>query len=266
MPTVMELDVKPVQTYMGSVSAVLALPEGEVILSHNEYYRNNKQHVVRLDHTGKTSCKLYISDKVIAGLTLQDDQVVILHRDGTLTWIQIKDGSKMDQYKVNVKCLAGGIALDNDTLLLVDHGDSHYRRSDGRVFTFSKSSRKTTDMVNNLNRPTSVDKTLINNEVVYVVSENESVGIYNHDWTLQRSVTREGHKRFNPYSAIVLSNNTMLVSDYEKHCISEFTLDGQFLAEKDKMEYPSNISLYHPYVWIRHGIRPSNVRCYKINN
>ena len=262
----MELYVKPVQTYMKSVSAVLALPDGEVIISHHEYYSKYEQHVVRLDHTGKTLCKLYISDVWINGFILQDDQVVILHRDGTLTWIRITDGRKMDQYKVNVRCLYHGKTLDNDTLLLVDNGDRG--SSNGRVFTFSKSSRMTNDMVINLKRPVSVSKTIINAKVLYLVC-TDAVSIYSDDWKLQRTVKGVGQGvqvRINPWSAVVLSKNTMLVSDCENHCIMELSLEGQLLEQKAKMEYPSDISLYHPYVWIMHGIRPSNVICYKIYN
>ena len=263
----MTLDVKSVNPDIGSIYAVLALPDGQGIISH---YKDNKCHVVRLDHTGRASCQLFKSDTWIKGFILQDDQVVILQSDGTLTWIRIKDGKKMDQYKVKVNSLYHGIALDNDTLLLVDHGD--WGSSNGRVFTFSKSSRKTTDLVNNLNRPTSVDRTLVNNEVVYVVCElgANTVSIYSDDWTLQRSVTGEGQVRFDfPQSAIVLPDNTILVSDYSNGCISEFSLDGKFLGyliQKGDIKYPSDMSLHHPYVWIRHDCWfYYNVRCYQIN-
>ena len=158
-PAVMKLDVKSVNPDMGRITAVLALPDGGAVISHQEY----KYHVVRLDNTGKASPSMFTSDTWIRGfILLQDDQLVILQSDGNLTWIQIKDGKKMDQYKVKVEYLQQGIALDNDTLLLVDSNG-------GRVFTFSKSNRKTTDMVNNLNNPTSVDRTLVNNELLYVV-------------------------------------------------------------------------------------------------
>ena len=259
----MKLDVRSVNADIGSISAVLALPDGQAIISH---IKDDKRHVVRLDHTGRASCQLYKSD--IYGFILQDDQVVILHRDGTLTWIRIKDGKKMDQYKVKVNSLWHGIALDNDTLLLVDHGD--WVSSNGRVFTFSKSSRKTTDMVNNLNRPTSVDRTLVNNEVVYVVCEAgaNTVRFYSDDWTPQRSVTGDGQVRFNsPWSAVVLPDNTILVSDRDNNCISEWSLDGKFLGyliQKGDIKVPSDMSFHHPYVWIRYGLFDYNVRCYQI--
>ena len=261
-PAVMKLDVKFDNRDIGPVYAVLALPDGQAIISH---YKDNKHHVVRLDHTGRASCQLYETDTGIAGLLLQDDQVVILHKDGTLTWIRIKDGKKMDQNKVKVTYLQHGIALDNDTLLLVD-------RLGGRVFTFSKSSRKTTDMVNNLNQPTSVDRTLVNNEVVYVVCDvgAHTVSIYSDDWTLQRSVTGDGQVgfNFNPRSAVVLPDNTILVSDYNNDCISEWSLDGKFLGyliQKGDINNPLNMSFHHPYVWIRYRDYPHyNVRCYQI--
>ena len=125
------------------MNAALALPD--VIISHEKDY---KHHVVRLEDTGKASPSMFTSDTGINGfILLQDDQMVILQPDGTLTWIQIKDGKMMDQYKGKVKRLIHGIALDNDTLLLVDYGKLFSLKSDGRVFTFSKSSRKTTNQL-----------------------------------------------------------------------------------------------------------------------
>ena len=257
----MKLDVQSVNPYFELITAVLALPDGGAVISH---YKNIKCHVVRLDNTGKASPSMFVSDTRINGfILLQDDQLVILQGDGNLTRIQIKDGKKMDQYKVKLKYLRHGIALDNDTLLLVDS-------SGGRVFTFSKSSRKTTDMVNNLNHPTSVDRTLVNNEVVYVVCEcgANTVRIYSDDWRLQRSVTGDGQVTFNyPQSAILLPDNTILVSDCYNNCISEFSLDGKFLGyliQKGDIKYPSNMSFHYPYVWIMYGGYPYNVRCYQI--
>ena len=259
-PAVMKPDVRSVNPDLGWITAVLALPDGGTVISHR---KDNKYHVVRLDDKGKASPSMFTSDTGINGfILLQDDQMVILQKDGNLTWIQIKDGKKMDQYKVNVTYLQHGIALDNDTLLLVDSG--------GRVFTFSKSSRKTNDMVNNLNHPTTVDRTLVNNEVVYVVCEwgANTVRIYSDDWRLQRSVTGDGQVRFNyPQSAVVLPDNTILVSDYINDCISEWSLDGKFLGyliQKGDIKEPFNMSFHHPYVWIRYGEYPYNVRCYQI--
>ena len=252
------------------INTVLALSDGGCIISLEQdkklVFEVTKHYAVRLDHTGKQVSKLFTlshlssSDKEIDGFILQDDQIVILHDDVYLTWIRLKDSKKMDQYKVKVNSLCHGIALDNDTLLLVDYDG-------GRVSTFSKSSRKTTDMVNNLNTPTSVDRTLVNNEVVYVVCERDAntVRIYSDDWTLQRSVTGDGQVRFNcPMSAVVLPDNTILVSDYYNNCISEWSLDGKFLGyliQKGDIKKPLDMSFHHPYVWITCD---SNVRCYQI--
>ena len=206
-PAVMKLDVRSVNPDLGIITGVLVLPDGGAAISHK---KDKKCHVVRLDDKGKASNVMFTSDTWISGFRLlQDDQLVILQKYGNLIWIKIKDGKKMDQYKVKVKLLIHGISLDNDTLLLVDF-------EGGRVFTFNKSSRKTTDMVNNLNFPTSVDRTLVNNEVMYVVSEAgaNTLRIYIHDWTLQKSVTGDGKFRYNsPQSFFVLHDNTMLVVD-----------------------------------------------------
>ena len=274
----MKLDVRSINPEVEYITAVQALPGGGAVISHE---KNNKHHVVRLDDKGKASPSLFTSDTWITGfILLQDDQLVILQKDGNLTWIQIKDGKIKDQDKVKVKLLIHGIALDNDMLLLVDyHG--------GIVFTFSKSSRKTCIMVNNLYEPTSLDKTLIKDEVVYVVCEGDNtVRIYSDDWTLQRSVradgqvtipvyrllsrlwTRDGQFRFNsPQSAVILNDRTVLVSDFNKDCISKLSLDGKFLGylmQKVDIQKPSNMSFHHPYVWIKCGEYPWNVRCYQI--
>ena len=275
----MKLNVRTVNPDLGWITAVLALPDGGAVISH---WKINKYHVVRLEDKGKASPSMFTSDTWINGfILLQENQMVILQKDGKLIWIQIKDGKKMDQYKVNVTYLQHGIALDNDTLLLVDS-------SGGRVFTFSKSTRRTTDMVNNLNKPTSVDRTLVKDEVVYVVCEHGAniVRIYSDDWTLQRSVTGDRTEtvliyrflswlwnldrqvRFhNPWSAIVLLDNSILVSDRGNDCISEWSLDGKFLGyltQKGDIKNPENMSFHHPYVWIMDGEYPCNVRCYQI--
>ena len=262
----MKLDVKSVNPDLGHITAVLALPDGGAVISHKKY---DKYHVVRLDNRGKASPSMFISDTWIYGfILLQDDQMVILQKDGNLIWIQIKDGKKIDQYKVQVECLWYGIALDNDTLLLVDYGEPFALKSDGRVFTFSKSSRQTTDMVNTLNAPTSVYRKLVNNEISYVVCERgvKTVRIYRDDWTLQRSVTGDGQVRFNsPRSAIALPENTILVSDYYNNCISEWSFDGKFLGyHEGDIKEPLHMSFHHPYVWIMDGEYPVNVRCYQI--
>ena len=261
----MRLDVKSVNPDIySSITAVVALPDGGAVIS---YFKDNKCHVVRLNNKGKVSILLFTSDTWISGFILvPDDQLVILQYDGILTWIKIKDGKKRDQYKVIVQDLQHGIALDNDKLLLVDCWWC------GRVLTFSKSSRKTNNMVVNLNYPTSVDKTLINNETVYVVCERgtSTVKIYNHDWTLQRSVTGDGQVRFTmPVSAIVLPCNTILVSDIYNYCISEFSFDGKvlgYLIKKGDIKEPTKMSFHHPYVWIRFpdDSNDYNVRCYQV--
>ena len=264
----MKLDVRSVNPDLGMITAVLALPDGGAVISHR---KGEKHHVVRLDDKGKASNVMFTSDTGITGfILLQDDQLVILQKDGTLTWKQIKDGEKMDQYKVKVRYLYDGIAQNNDTLLLVDYGDIG-SSGGGRVFTFSKSSRKTTDMVNNLNAPTSVDRTLVNNEVVYLVCEArvDTVRIYSDDWRLQRSVTGDGQVRFNwPQSAVVLPDNTILVADRGNNCMSEWSLDGKFLGyliQKGGINELLHMSFHHPYVWIRYGLFNSNVRCFQIN-
>ena len=268
----MKLDVRSVNPDLGIITAVLALPDGGAFIGHE---KDDTHHVVRLDDKGKASPSIFTSDTWINGfILLQDDQLVtfftlvVLQYDGNLIWIQINDGKKMDQYKVKVTNLIHGIALDNDTLLLVDYGG--VLSSYGRVFVFSKSSRKITYMVNNLNKPTSVERTLVNNEVLYVVCEEgaNTVRIYSDDWRLQRSVTGEGQVRFNkPWSAIVLPDNTILVADTGNNCISEWSLDGKFLGyliHSRDIEEPGKMLFHHPYVLIQCGEYPWNVRCYQI--
>ena len=261
-PAVMKMDVRTVNPDVGRITGALALPDGGAVISH---FKDKKYHVVRLDDKGKASPSMFTSATWITGfILLQDDQMVILQKDGNLTWIQINDGKKMDQYNVKVRYLYHGIALDNDTLLLVDS-------SGGTVFTFSKSSSKTANMANNLNQPISVDRTLVDNEVVYVVCESwaSTVRIYSDDWTLQRSVTGYGQVGFDrPWSAVVLPDNTMLVAEAGNDCISEFSLNGKFLGyliQKGDIKEPSKMTFHYPYVWIIYEESLIfNARCFQL--
>ena len=244
------LDVNKVNKELRHVGRVLALPGGNTLVINSP---DNQFYCTRLDHTGATVRTLLTSPVWMSGLMmLNQEDLIILQGDGTITKVKLSDGTVVHTYKVDVECLYDGVIHDDNTLILVDR----LRRE---VFTYCMSDQHKDIKIKKLKDPTCVTKTETNQGTLYLVCEadNHKIHIYSSSWTLQRSIGSpgSGEGQFNgPAYVLVLPTNNILVADFNNHRISEYNMNGQFirhvLQQQDGIYRPYQISYHHPYLWL----------------
>ena len=252
---------------LGDLYDTLPLQDGTVLVRHN---KDNKRHVSRLSDSGEVIKKLITTDKYIRGFILMcNTECLILHKDGSLQRVRIEDGQVLGSgYKVpDVGWLWDGIRIDDDKVLLVDINK-------GEVITYNMKTRNKHVVIDKLNHPTSVDKAVTDQGVVYIVNElgANTIRVYNDRWRLVTSIGGKGDSdgRLNsPQSARVLPDNTVIVADNGNHRISRFTIQGDFvdhvIKQSDGIRYPTRLAVQYPYVWVSYGgALPYNIKCYQI--
>ena len=145
---------------------------------------------------------------------------------------------------------------DQQTLLLCDW-------ENGEVFTFKPSTRQKKVRITGLRSPRSVSYLFYNYNVYYIVCEQweNRIIVYNNTWDRVSTIGRYGSddgELFNPLSAIVSDEDTIIVSDWFYHRISEFSFNGTFLhhllVSSDSIRYPWSMSYYYPHLWLTHGV------------
>ena len=229
---------------------VLGLPGGEALVIHK---LDTQYYCTRLDHTGATVRTLLTSPVQMTGLMmLNQEDLIILQKDGTITKVKLSDGTVVHTYKVDVGNLIDGVIHDDNTLILVDCDR-------GEVFTYCMSDQHKDIKIKKLKQPSCVTKTETNQGTLYLVCEadNHKIHIYSSSWTLQRSIGSpgSGEGQFNgPTYVLVLPTNNILVADFNKNRISEYNMNGQFirhvLQQQDGIYRPYQISYHHPYLWL----------------
>ena len=230
----------------GSYYRVLPVDDGGVLVSSGGS-------CIKLDPTGATVRTLLTSSVTMTGLMmLNQEDLIILKRDGTITKVKLSDGAMVHTYKVDVGYLRDGVVHDDNTLILVD-------RDRGEVFTYCMSDQHKDIKIKKLKTPTCVTKTETNQGMLYLVCEayNNKVHIYSSSWTLQRSIgsSGTGNGQFMaPMYVLVLPTNNILVADRGNHRISEYNMNGQFirhvLQQQDGIYHPVQISYHHPHIWV----------------
>ena len=247
------------------VIRVLVLPGGGALVIHKQ---DNQFYCTRLDHTGATVRILLTSPVRMTGLMmLNQEDLIILQQDGTITKVKLSDGTVVHTYKVDVDWPYDGVIHDDNTLILVDCNR-------GEVFTYCMSDQHKDIKIKKLNSPSCVTKTETNQGTMYLVCEsgNHKVHIYNTSWTLQRSIGSPGYDngQFDlPYYVLVLPTNNILVADLNNHRISEYNMNGQFirhvLQQQDGIYRPLQIS-YHPHLWVIYWDSDDSfkVKCFQI--
>ena len=245
---------------------MLPLQDGTVLVHQ---YKDNKDHVIRLSDTGDVIRNLITTDKDITGFILMsNNECLILHRDGSLQRVRIEDGQVLGSgYKVpDVEWLCDGIRIDDDQVLLVD-------RNKGEVITYTLKTRNKHVVIDKLNVPSSVDKAVTDQGVFYIVNEDSAhtVRVYSDRWRLVTSIGGqgdEGGRLHSPQSARVLPDNNIIVTDWNNHRISRFTIQGDFInhiiKQSDGISYPERLAVQYPYIWVADGIYPSNIKRYQI--
>ena len=253
---------------LSSVSYVAALPGGEAVVYN--YIDNNKtRQVLRLNSQGKIKNNIYscVGCNYIDGLLVLGDYLYIIHLNGTVIKTRVSNGHVMDETNIpDVGGVTNSGSLysnpdripDKQTLLLCD-------RAKHEVLTFKPSTGQKKVRITGLSYPRSVSYFFYNNTVYYIVcdSSNHRITVYNNTWDRIRTIGKRGSDdgELNlPTSAIVSDEDTIIISDYFNHRISEFSFNGTFLrhllVSSDGIDRPLYMSYYHPHLWMTHVYNP----------
>ena len=255
---VLDLNVTAVNQQIKDPQVVAALPGGEAAVV------NSWRQVVKINETGhiiKELYNCYLCNDYIEGLLLLGSNLYVTHSNGTIVEIQPHAGDLLNVYNIrDVGYIEhyGSLWSDpskipnTDILLLPDY-------SKGEVFSYNLTSRHKQVHLTGLFDPSSVSYSFYNNSTYYIVCQHglHTISIYDSSWDLVSSFgghgSSDGYLRF-PYAAIMSSNNTILVSDWDIHRISVFTTDGAFLyhllTQSDGIYKPTALSYYKPYLWV----------------
>ena len=253
-----------------------ALPGGEAVV-YNYIDNNDTRQVLRLDSQGKIKNNIYscVGCNYIDGLLVLGDYLYIIHQNGTLIRTRVSDGRVMNVTNIpDVRSVIHTGSLysnpekvpDKQTLLLCDL----YK---GEVFTFKPSTGQKKVCITGLRNPRSVSYLSYNNTVYYIVCEQygHRITVYNNTWDRIRTIGRRGSDDGaldRPASAIVSDEDTIIISDYSNHRISEFSFNGTFiyhlLVKSDGIYRPLSISYNYPHLWMTHGYYP-HYKIYRYN-
>ena len=240
---------------------------------YNYNVNNNTHLVLRLDSQGKIKNNIYscVRCPYISGLLVLGDYLYIIHDNGTLIKTCVSNGCVINvttipdvRDVINTGSLYSNPdrIIDKQTLLLCD-------LSKGEVLTFKPSTGIKQVRITGLSKPTSVSYLFYNNTVYYIVCESGShrITLYNNTWDRIRSIGRRGSndgELNNPTSAIVSDEDTIIISDYLNHRVSEFSFNGTFLHHlldtSDGITFPDSMSNYYPHLWMTLG----SYRYYKL--
>ena len=270
------LDLNISKTSPGlSVYRVAALPDGEAVITN--HISNNSTQVLKINSQGKITKAIFscVNCHFFISLLVLGEHLYMIHYNGTVIKRQISDGhlvSKSTVPDVRSVIHTGSFSNkpekipDKQTLLLCDWDK-------GEVFTFKPSTGEKQVRVTGLRYPQSVSYFFHNQTLFYIVCESlrHRINVYNQTWDLIRRIgthgSEDGELNY-PLSAIVSDEDTIFVSDYHNHRVSEFSFNGTFLrhllVRSDGIYRPYSMSYYHPHLWLTHGHYPS-FKLYRYN-
>ena len=253
---------------VGFTYMIAALPGGGAVIRHR--IDNNKtEQILKINSQGKVTQTIYtcVGCPYILGLLVLGDFLYITHGNGTVIKTRVSDGQVVSTSTIpDVLWVIHTGSLSNkpekipdkQTLLLCDY-------TKGEVFTFKPSTGEKQVRVTGLSLPRSVSYFFYNNTVFYIVCESSRhrINVYNQTWDLIRTIGTEGSndgELRDPQSAIVSDEDTIIVSDWYNHRVSEFSFNGTFLrhllVKSDGVIYPYSICYYYPHLWLTHGDYP----------
>ena len=242
-----------------------ALPGGEAVV-YNYISNNDTNQVLRLDSQGKIKNNIYscVGCYYIQGLLVLGDYLYIIHYNGTVIKTLVSNGRVINVTTIpDVSWVIQTGSLysnpdripDKQTLLLCDINKHE-------VFTFKPSTGQKKVRITGLRNPRSVSYLFYNNTVYYIVCEagGDRITVYNNTWDRIRTIGMGGSndgELNNPTSAIVSDEDTIIISDYVNHRISEFSFNGTFLrhllVSSDAIYKPYSMSYYYPHLWMTHS-------------
>ena len=264
----LDLNITKTSPELSWVYHVAALPDGEAVITN--YIRNNSTiQALKINSQGKITQVIYscVNCSFINGLLVLGNHLYIIHYNGTVIETQVSDRQvfRISTIPDVISVIHTGSLSnkphkipDKQTLLLCD-------LDKGEVFTFKYSTGQKQVSVTGLSYPQSVSYFFYNQAVFYIVCEEfrHRINVYNQKWHLIKTIGTEGSndgELRGPMSAIVSDEDTIIISDYNNHRVSEFSFNGTFLrhllVRSDGIYCPRYMSYYYPHLWLVHGDYP----------
>ena len=257
----LDLNITRTSPQLSLVYHVAALPGGQAVINHI-VWNNKTRQVLRLDSEGRVTQVLHSCvGCAITGLLVLDEHLYIIYYNGPVIETRVSDGHVLSTSTIpDVRHVVHTGSLyskpdkipDKQTLLLCD-----YLKDE--VFTFKPLTGQKQVRVTGLDGPTSVSYFFHNYTVYYLVCDGSgpSINVYNQTWHLIRTIGTEGSddgELHNPISAIVSDEDTIIISEWRNHRISEFSFNGTFLrhllVRSDGIIWPYSMSYYYPHLWL----------------
>ena len=254
---VLDLNMAAVNPQMTVILLVAALPDGGAFVA--KYHR-----VWRVNVTGQVIQHVYQCVRChLYGLLVLNNNLYVIYSNGTLIEININNTNTVQVYQVpDVSWMVHygslsyhpSVITHPDLLLLTDHGK-------GKIFSYNVTSKNKQVHLTGLDFPTSVSFMTYNSHLYYIVCEygRHQVHVYTSTWSLYKTLgghrSGDGQLLLLPYSAIMLPDGSVIISDYWNHRVSLFTIHGRFvrhlLTQSDGLHSPQAMSIRLPYLWLR---------------
>ena len=146
------------------------------------YYSDYRHNVIKIDQEGKITNKLYVTGRRITGLIWEEPYLYALLLGGDI--VHVRERAVIKQHHINnvIGLLYGG-AVDKDDILMVDY-------LGGRVISYNVQTGHEDIKLQRLQYPESITKTVYNNQVLYLITEEwgHCVSVYNSSWEKQKTI------------------------------------------------------------------------------
>ena len=257
---VFEINVTKANPNLTDIKYMGALSGGEAVVTVGD------QKVVRINKQGQTVKELYdCEDSVtcsnITSLLIVGSNLCVIHSNinvgasvtAQISVICIQTGKVMKVYQIPDAGTAGNYGslfwdtsvTDPDLLFLTD-------LIKGDVFSFRFSTQQKHILVKEqISHLTSVSYGFdINNKALYIVCFNYKriVNVYNFDWEYVRSIGNG--ELMSPMAAIVSPMDTIIISDFLKGSVFEYTIEGELVCTLVYIKNPYALSFNYPYLWV----------------
>ena len=251
-----------VNPQMTKIRLVAALPDGGAFV-HNYVSSNGTSQVWRVNVRGQVIQHVYQCVWCyIEGLLVLNNNLYVIHYNGTLLEININNTNTVQVYQVpdvdwmfHTGSLSyyPSVITHPDLLLLADI-------KKGEIFSYNVTSKNKQVHLTSLSDPSSVSFMTYNSHLYYIVCEagRHQVLVYNSSWGLYQTLGGLGFgdgQLDEPYSAIGLPDGSIIISDRNNYRVSLFNIHGRFirhiLTRSDRLPYDMSISL--PYLWLTEG-------------
>ena len=249
---------------LSRVYRLTALQDGGALV----YNRAGSQpQVVRVDREGQTVHPVYTctQNSDIRGIINYNDTVFILQKDGYITKYNIKDVSNtVVTYKVDVGNLYSGTLIEYNQLLLPDWGNNE-------VFVYNTDDHSKQVVITDVDYPVSVACNQDHSVIAVCEFHGHCVSLYNRSYIKQATIGSKGQTDgwlYLPACVIFTPSGSLLVADYNNHCVCEFSQQGAFIryviTSHHGIHTPWSLCYSHPHLWVACD-SGKNVKRFKIH-